>query len=179
MIYDRLLGRMPVVMSRTGFTLVEPRTAKLLERYHHHSDPNLRGRGFVEGRVAHALVPDSVGARLRRSLDWAVTRHPGQIWGRNSTDSITRSRPRWQQPRARFSINSKKCGRRPLRKPCAATRRRPPTRSISAGSCTLTVTCRSDSIRFFRSSRATGSIWWIQLYDAVRLDCPDHRIFTI
>ena len=32
-IYDRLLGRMPVAVSRASFTLLDSRAAKLLERY--------------------------------------------------------------------------------------------------------------------------------------------------
>src|SRR6266849_2244866 len=55
-IYERLLGRMPVVMSRAGFTLIEPRTAKLLERYRLTIPQTFAGEDALRERVARALV---------------------------------------------------------------------------------------------------------------------------
>jgi bacillithiol biosynthesis cysteine-adding enzyme BshC len=61
-IYDRLLGRMPVVMSRSSFTLLEPRAAKLLQRYGMTVAQTFVGEEALQSRIAHILAPDSVSS---------------------------------------------------------------------------------------------------------------------
>ena len=56
-IYDRLLGRMPVVLARAGFTLLEPRTAKLLKRYKLALPDTMVPEDALRERIASALVP--------------------------------------------------------------------------------------------------------------------------
>ena len=65
-IYDRLLGRMPVVMSRSGFTLLDARSAKLLERYCLTAAQTLvPEESFERASTARALVPERIESRLR------------------------------------------------------------------------------------------------------------------
>jgi len=59
-IYDRLLGRMPVVMSRSSFTLLESRAAKLLQRYRMTVAQTLTDEETLQSRIARTLAPDSV-----------------------------------------------------------------------------------------------------------------------
>jgi bacillithiol biosynthesis cysteine-adding enzyme BshC len=59
-IYDRLLGRMPVVTSRSSFTLVEPRAEKLLSRYHLSLAQVFVDQEHFKEKIARALVPESV-----------------------------------------------------------------------------------------------------------------------
>ncbi len=61
-IYDRLLGRMPVMISRAGFTLLEPRATKLLARYRLTLAQTFVDPDHLKERVAHSLVPESLGA---------------------------------------------------------------------------------------------------------------------
>ncbi len=80
-IYDTLLGRMPVVMARAGFTLLEPRAAKLLARAlppHRGADAGgMRGKSLKD-RIAAALVPP----QLEGAFDFAsseIGRHLTQL----------------------------------------------------------------------------------------------------
>jgi bacillithiol biosynthesis cysteine-adding enzyme BshC len=59
-IYDRLLGRMPVVLSRCGFTLLDQRANKLLDRYQLPFPATLVHEEALEQRLAHTLVPETV-----------------------------------------------------------------------------------------------------------------------
>jgi bacillithiol synthase len=59
-IYDRLLGRMPVVMSRSSFTLLEPRAENLLARSHMNVAQALVDPAALQERIAHALAPRPV-----------------------------------------------------------------------------------------------------------------------
>ena len=59
-IYQRLLGRMPVVTSRSSFTLLEPRAQKLLERYRLTVADGFVNHDALKERIARALTPASV-----------------------------------------------------------------------------------------------------------------------
>jgi bacillithiol biosynthesis cysteine-adding enzyme BshC len=61
-IYDRLLGRMPVVMSRSSFTLLEPRAAKLLQRYRMTVAEAFVDEEALRARIAGMLAPESMTA---------------------------------------------------------------------------------------------------------------------
>jgi bacillithiol biosynthesis cysteine-adding enzyme BshC len=75
-IYDCLLGRMPVVLSRCGFTLLNARAEKLLKRYRLRLTDTLTHEEALRERMAHALVPENVersfsatASGLERELD--------------------------------------------------------------------------------------------------------------
>ena len=59
-IYDRLLGRTPVVLARGSFTLLEARTAKLLSRYKLSLPETLVNEEALKERLAAALVPPEI-----------------------------------------------------------------------------------------------------------------------
>jgi bacillithiol biosynthesis cysteine-adding enzyme BshC len=59
-LYDRLLGRMPVVVSRCGFTLLDSRAEKLLKRYKLPFAQTLVYDEAFQQRLAHALVPETL-----------------------------------------------------------------------------------------------------------------------
>ncbi len=75
-LYERLLGRMPVVMARSAFTLVEPRAVKLMTRYGLSLPDIFVDPETLKDRIAHILVPESLersftgtAASIGRSLD--------------------------------------------------------------------------------------------------------------
>ncbi len=55
--YQLLLGRMPVAMARSGFTILDARSRKLLERYHMTVAQVMTHEGGLQERIAAALVP--------------------------------------------------------------------------------------------------------------------------
>ena len=64
-LYDELLGRMPVVYPRAGFTLLDARTAKLLSRYKLDVLDVCVHPDKLRDRIAAVLVPEE----LHRALD--------------------------------------------------------------------------------------------------------------
>ena len=64
-IYSRLLGRMPVPVPRTGFTIVDERSHKLMERYGLCLPDFFHGEGALRERIAARLVPPSLAGALR------------------------------------------------------------------------------------------------------------------
>jgi bacillithiol biosynthesis cysteine-adding enzyme BshC len=59
-LYERLLGHMPRLVSRNGFTLVGTRSAKLLERYHLNLRDFFQGEEALRERIAATLVPSGL-----------------------------------------------------------------------------------------------------------------------
>jgi bacillithiol biosynthesis cysteine-adding enzyme BshC len=59
-LYERLLGHMPRLVSRNGFTLIDARTAKLLDRYRLHLTDLFHGEEALREKVASALVPQGL-----------------------------------------------------------------------------------------------------------------------
>jgi bacillithiol biosynthesis cysteine-adding enzyme BshC len=63
-VYDALLGRMPVVVNRASFTLLDGRSARLLERHGLSLGELERGEDAVRERIAAGLVPAGLSGSL-------------------------------------------------------------------------------------------------------------------
>jgi len=55
--YQRMLGRMPAILPRAGFTLVEPPVARLMKKYGLPFQEILRGRQHVRRKMERAYLP--------------------------------------------------------------------------------------------------------------------------
>ena len=121
-IYDRLLGRMPVAVSRTSFTLLDPRAAKLLARYGLALTDALTPEESLKERIAHALIPESVASLFEETSGEVTRRLTGSA--RDWKRSIPLSRRRWARAARRSSISSKSCARKPSARRCGGTHAR-------------------------------------------------------
>jgi bacillithiol synthase len=66
-IYQALLGRMPVAFPRTGFTLLDRRARKLMDRYDLELPHFFHGEEPLRERIAQRLVPPHVVEAVERS----------------------------------------------------------------------------------------------------------------
>jgi len=76
-LYRELLGRAPVMVSRGGFTLLDARTAKLVERYGLTIPAFFHGEDHVRDTVARTLVPPALSeefSTVRRAVSGSVER---------------------------------------------------------------------------------------------------------
>lgn len=81
-LYRHLLGRMPVVLPRAFFTLVDAGSAKIVERYRLRYADVLQKEETVRTRLAQRLVPPPLSTTLsdtRRSVDQALARLAAQL----------------------------------------------------------------------------------------------------
>lgn len=62
--YQRLLGRMPVILPRAGFTLVDAHAIRLLRKYGLEFADILRGRTKMRAKMEEALLPKSLTRRF-------------------------------------------------------------------------------------------------------------------
>ena len=128
-IYDRLLGRMPVAVSRASFTLLDARAAKLLARYGLALTDTLVPEDSLKERIAHALIPDTV-ASLFEETSAEVTQRLGPAWSRGLKSSTRRWRRRYPRAARRSCISLKSCARRPNARHCAGMRGHRKNRAI-------------------------------------------------
>lgn len=75
-LYERLLGHMPRLVSRNGFTLIDSRSAKLMERYKLQISELFHGEEPLRERIASTLIPsglqeqfDGAAASTAQTLD--------------------------------------------------------------------------------------------------------------
>jgi bacillithiol synthase len=176
-IYQRLLGRMPVMISRAGFTLLESRTKKLLERYKLTVPHTFIDEGHLKERVAHSLVPESLGnsfdietAFVMKHLDRMRTEL--ERFDPTLATSLDKSRSKivYQLDKAR-------------RKTAAEIMRRNDRAASEARYLSnFLYPQRHLQERFYSILpflAAHGPDLVGSLYDAVQLDCPDHRVVSI
>ncbi|HTS66759.1 MAG TPA: bacillithiol biosynthesis cysteine-adding enzyme BshC [Candidatus Acidoferrales bacterium] len=76
-LYSLLLGRMPVAVPRTGFTIIDARSEKLMTRYGLNLSDFFQGETALRERVASRLIPAALSTRMLEtaaSVDAAVSR---------------------------------------------------------------------------------------------------------
>lgn len=87
-LYRTLLGRMPVAVPRAGFTLLDARSHKLMERYGLTLPDFFHGEQALRERIAARLAPPAVAAALRRvsgTVEHAVAELRGELAGFDPT----------------------------------------------------------------------------------------------
>ena len=63
-VYRRLLGRMPAILPRASFTLIELHVARLLKKYRLDLSDVIRGRQHLSGRMARQFLPKGLARRF-------------------------------------------------------------------------------------------------------------------
>jgi bacillithiol biosynthesis cysteine-adding enzyme BshC len=176
-IYDRLLGRMPVAVSRTSFTLLDARAAKLLERYGLTLADTLAPEESLKKRIAHALIPRAV-ASLFDETSAEVTRRLDRLGaGLESLDPTLSASLAKSRGKILYQIEKtrKKTERELLRRDARASEE---ARYLSA----LLYPHRHLQERFYSilPFLAQHGLELVdRLYEVVQVDCPDHRVITL
>jgi bacillithiol synthase len=176
-IYDRLLKRMPVVMSRSSFTLLEPRAQKLLTRYRLTLAETFVDPDHLKEKIARALVPDSVERAFADAHDGLT----------HNLDCLNRELEKFDHTLAESLSNGKTKMVYQLeklrRKIERETMRRDERAAAEAAYLSnLLYPHRHLQERFYsilpflarHGMELVDSLW-----DAASADCPDHRVLLI
>jgi bacillithiol biosynthesis cysteine-adding enzyme BshC len=176
-IYDRLLGRMPVVTSRSSFTLVESRGEKLLRRYGLGVAQTLVDEEHLKERIARALVPGSIGQAFADTSKGVTAKLDGLAHELDAFDPTLAAS--LEKARAKILYQLEKTRRKIERE----TLRRDAKASADAQYLNaLLYPERHLQERFYSILpflAEHGMDLLDQIYDAAQLDCPDHRVLTI
>jgi bacillithiol synthase len=176
-LYEQLLGRMPVVMHRAGFTLLDARAKKLLERYELPWSVVYEGESGIREAIACKLVPPAVkqafeknGRDVKRSLDELGTALSG--FDPTLVAALAKSRAKVEYQLAKME---KKVAREALKR----DERAATEAHFLAG---LLYPQKHLQERFYTilPFLAKHGFELIDtLYENVQLDCPDHQIVVV
>ena len=175
--YQLLLGRMPVAMARSGFTILDDRSRKLLERYHLTITQVMTHEGGLSERIAGSLVPESVEKSLE-AVTAEVTRQVDRLQA--ELDAFDHSlAAAVGKSRAKILYQLDKIGKKTARETLRRDQR------ALAGARHLSAMLyphqhpqeRFYSILPFLAQHGLDLI--DRLSDAVEPMCPDHRVYTI
>jgi bacillithiol biosynthesis cysteine-adding enzyme BshC len=176
-IYRAIPGRMPVAVPRAGFTILDAHSQKLLDRYGLALTDFFEGEDTIRQRVAARLVPPTIAGALRETADTvgrAVDRLRGELGAFDPTlaQALDRS-----ASKIRYQIGKVegKAGREAMRRDARSTE---DAASLSGLLCPERhLQERLYSILPFLARHGLGLL--DQVYEAIQLDCPDHRMMVV
>ena len=176
-IYEELLGRMPVAVPRTGFTILDQRTEKLMHRYGIVFSDLFHGEEALRERIAGRLVPPAVRQamgqtaaaveealrRLRRELD---------AFDPTLAAAMDRSGRKIQYQLGKID---RKAGREAMRRDERAAR----DAAYIYGLIYPERRLQERLYSFLPFLAAHGLDLAGSVYRAIELDCPDHRLMVV
>ena len=176
-VYRQLLGRMPVAMARTGFTIVDARSEKLLNRYRMQLAQVLTTTEALHERIARTLIPEATQRSLE-NVSAEVARELDQLAGHLAAFDPTLAKAA-QKSRAKMLYQLEKLGRKTARE---TLRRDARATADTHHLANMIYPHRHPQERFYSilPFLAQHGLDLIDcLYDAVEPMCPDHRVYTL
>jgi bacillithiol biosynthesis cysteine-adding enzyme BshC len=176
-LYEKLLGRMPVVLPRACFTVLDARAEKLLRKFGLNLKDVLVKKDELHARIAKQLVPAALEAQFTRTaaqtalgLDELSTSLEAFDPTLAAALSKSRSKVLWQIEKLR-----RKTERETLRRDARASADAAYLRGLLYPEDHLQE--RLHSILPFLAKYGLDLI--DRLYAEVKPDCPDHRVLTL
>ena len=176
-IYRTLLGRMPVAVHRSSATLLDARSAARLERYGLRLPDLFRGPEQVREQIAQKLVPPALSGafdqtraetgRLLENLDAGLARFDVTLAAAFETS------------RRKILYQLEKIERKTAREAFRRSERATRDAALLSG---LVYPHRHLQERFYTILpflARHGRELIDRLYDAIQLDCPDHRVLVV
>jgi uncharacterized protein YllA (UPF0747 family) len=177
-LYRELLGRMPVMVSRGGFTLLDARTAKLLERYQLTVPAFFHGEDVLRETIARQLVPPALTdefSEVRRTVSKSVERLRDDLAGFDRTLAAAVNKSS-----AKILYQLSKIERKTARETLKRNERAAADASAMSGLIfpDKHLQERYYSILPFLAKHGVGDLM-DTLYEHVRLECPDHQVLVV
>ncbi len=176
-LYDCLLGRMPVVLPRACFTILDARAEKLLKKFDLKLADVMVRNDELRARIAKQLVPSTLHADFERTASetaQGLDRLSAKLQDFDPTlaAAVTKSRAKvlYQVDKLR-----RKTERETLRRDARATADADYLTSLLYPEGHLQE--RLHSILPFLAKYGMDLVQ--RLYDQVQPDCPDHRVVTL
>ena len=176
-LYERLLGRMPVITPRGGFTLLDARAEKLLTRFGLSLSDVMVHAEALEERIARTLVPDSLSTRFAETsaeADRLLNTLGTELQGFDPTLAAATAKSR-AKVIYQFEKLRRKAQRETLRRNARAAADTAYLRGLLYPEGHLQE--RLHSILPFLAQHGLDLV--DRLYNQVRPECPDHRVLAL
>jgi bacillithiol synthase len=177
-LYRELLGRMPVMVSRGGFTLLDARTVKLMDRYGLHLPGFFHGEDRVRDAIAQKLVPPTLAQEFleaHRAVTRSVDRLQDELVAFDSTLAAAANKSR-----AKILYQLSKMEHKTARETLNRDRRAAADASYMSGLIfpDKHLQERYYSILPFIAKHGMSELM-DTLYGHVKLECPDHQVLVV
>jgi len=173
-LYRTLLGRMPAEVPRNGFTLLDERSHKLMGRYGLGLTDFFHGEDALRHRISEKIAPPRLISTMQETgnrVDAAIAELRGELSAFDATLAAALDRSQ-RKIHHQLEKTGRKIAREALRRD---------TRAARDGASLYGLVCperhlqeRIYSILPFLAKH--GLDLPARLYEAVNLDCPDHRV---
>jgi bacillithiol biosynthesis cysteine-adding enzyme BshC len=176
-IYSTILGRMPVAVPRAGFTILDERSAKRMERYGLSLPDFFQGEEALRERMAQKLTPPALSGAIRQAAG-AVESAIGRLRGELEQFDPTLAKALGNSERKirhQFSRIEGKAGRETMRRDQRASS---DARSLYG----LIYPERHLQERLYSILPLLakhGFELMEHLYQTIELDCADHRLMVV
>ena len=176
-LFRAILGRMPVAVPRAGFTILDTRSQKNMERYGLSLADFFHGEDALRERIAARLVPPSLAATMRSTVtevESAVERLRAELTAFDPTLAKAAANSA-RKIRYQLSKMEAKTGREALGRDERATRDAASLYGLIYPERHLQE--RLYSILPFLAKHGLDLI--DRIYESIQLDCPDHRLLVV
>jgi bacillithiol synthase len=176
-LYEDLLGRMPVMLARNGFTLLDARTGKLMDRYKLTVPTFFHGEDGVREQIAKTLIPESLALKFeqsRASLTKLLDELRASLTGFDATLAAAADKSR-----AKILYQLAKLESKTARETLHRNQRAAADASYTSGLIypEKHPQERLYSILPFIAQHGPGLV--DTLYENIHLDCPDHKVLVV
>jgi len=177
-LYRELLGRMPVMVSRGGFTLLDARSAKLVERYGLTIPSFFHGEDGVREVISQKLVPPALTEEFsaaRRTVSQSMEQLRDDLAAFDATLAAAANKSL-----AKVAYQLAKLERKTARETLKRNERAVADASYMSGLIfpDKHLQERYYSILPFLARHGVGDLL-DTLYRHVRLECPDHQVLVV
>ena len=177
MLYQVLLGRMPVVLHRSGFTIIDERARKLMTRYGLSLGDFFHGEDVLRERISAALVPpqlSSILAETRTTVASALERLEAEL---SSFDPTLNAAAQKSQRKMAYQLSKveRKVAHHMLRRDEKAAR----DTSLLYGLIYPRKHLQERLYSIIPLIAKHGFQLIDQIYENVHLECPDHQLLVV
>lgn len=176
-LYRALLGRMPVAVPRSGFTVLDERSEKRKERYGLSLSDFFAGEEALRERISISLIPDSLSAAMGTTVSTVNSAVDGFRAQLERFDPTLAKALAASQRKIGYQLSKmeRKTGREALRRNQQAARDAASLYGLICPERHLQE--RLYSILPFLAKHGLDLV--DQIYDCIQLDCPDHRLLVV
>jgi bacillithiol biosynthesis cysteine-adding enzyme BshC len=176
-LYDDLIRRMPITLARSGFTLLDARTSKLMKRYGLALPVFFHGEDHVRDAIGQKLIPATLVrefSEIRESTADSLQRLRDNLVAFDETLASAAGKSR-----AKILYQLSKIENKTARETFNRNRRAGEEASYMSGLIypEKHLQERLYSILPFLAKHGTGLI--DTLYEHIHLDCPDHKVLVV
>jgi bacillithiol synthase len=176
-LYEDLLGRMPVMLARNGFTLLDARTAKLMARYGIAITGFFHGEEAVREHIAQQLVPPELAREFeqtRTTVADSLDRVRGDLVSFDSTLAKAADKVR-----AKMLYQLSKIERKTARQTLQRNQRAAQEAGYMSGLIFPEKHLQERFYSILPFVAKHGLELMDTLYQHVSLDCPDHKVLVV